>query len=352
MKRTLHFFLLFFTSLTVFAGGSGEKSPQSMQNGQPSADAAGPLEIYCYDSFASEWGPGPAITAAFQEQTGIEVNLHAPGDAVTVLNQLIVEKERPVADVVIGLDNSMLSRAVEAGVLEAYKSPKLETVPEELVFDSSFFLLPYDYGHFAICYDSAALKNPPQSLEDLTRPEYADSLVLMDPRTSSPGLGFLLWTAAVYGSQWEDYWKRLQPSILTITDSWSQAYTMFTAGEAPLVLSYGTSPVYHVEYEESQRYRAAEFSEGHITQIEGMGLAAGTQRPAAAKAFIDFMLGAESQNILAMSNIMFPVNSRVELSPSFDYALRPESTVQPKAALQTPEGLQMLVESWTELFTH
>ncbi|PIE04164.1 MAG: thiamine ABC transporter substrate-binding protein, partial [Spirochaetales bacterium] len=315
MKRTLPVFLvLLMIPLPLFGRGGAEQSSSG-------TETAGALEVYCYDSFASEWGPGPAIAAAFEEQTGIQVNLHAPGDAVTVLNQLIVEKDRPVADIVIGLDNSLLTRALDAGILQKYKSPELKTVPQELVFDTSFHMLPYDYGHFAVCYDSGVLKTPPESLEELTGPEYKNSLVLMDPRTSSPGLGFLLWTAAVYGEQWQNYWKRLQPSILTITDSWSQAYTMFTAGEAPLVLSYGTSPVYHAEYEKSTRYRAAEFSEGHIMQIEGMGVVSGAKHPEAARAFIDFMLQAESQNTLAMSNIMLPVNSTVSLPPSFDFAL-------------------------------
>ena len=138
-------------------------------------------------------GPGPIIAEAFAGETGIEVVFHAPGDAVTVLNQLILEKDEPRADVAVGLDDALLDRALTAGILEPYSAPGLARVDPELIFDATHHLLPYDYGHFAINYDTTAVENPPQSLEDLTGPDYTDRLILMDPRTSTPGLGFFLW---------------------------------------------------------------------------------------------------------------------------------------------------------------
>lgn len=344
MKRTRIFwsivFLLFLlTPLCLSARGGGDESGASV------------LNVYCYDSFSSEWGPGPAIADAFLEQTGITVEYHAPGDAVTVLNQLILEKGNSAADLVIGLDNSLLPRALDAGILEPYKSPGLATVPQELIFDKTYSLTPFDYGHFAICYDSEILPVPPKTLEDLTAEQYADSLVLMDPRTSTPGLGFLLWTVAVYGDNWVDYWNRLKPSILTVTDGWSQGYTLFTAGEAPMVLSYGTSPVYHAEYEGIDRYRAAEFSDGHVVQIEGMGISTGTENREAAEAYIDFMLTEDAQSIVAMTNIMMPVNENLELPASFEMAMVPKKTIAGANGAPDSMEIEKLIDLWTEVFS-
>lgn len=309
------------------------------------------LNVYCYDSFSSEWGPGPLIAESFYEASGIKIEFNAPGDAVTVLNQLILEKGKSHADVVIGLDNSLLIRVLDAGILEPYESHALDTVPSELIFDETHHLLPFDYGHFAVCYDSELLPVPPTSLEDLTSDKYADSLVLMDPRTSTPGLGFLLWTIAVYGNGWPEYWDRLRPSILTITESWSQGYTLFTVGEAPMVLSYGTSPVYHVEYEGTHRYRAAEFSDGHIMQLEGMGIVSGTDNRDEAEVFIDFMLGKEAQTALVMNNIMLPVNSELTLPQSFEMALRPGKIVSLPDGFPDTDEIEGLINRWTEVFS-
>jgi len=331
MKRTV--FLLPAIVFILISTSCGRSTPTETA-----------IDVYCYDSFSSEWGPGPAIAAAFEEQEGIKVTFHAPGDAVSVLNQLILEKDDPRADVVIGLDDSLLGRALDSGVLVPYESPELDSVPDHLVFDPSHHLLPYDHGHFAINYDSEAVESPPTSLEDLTDPRFRESLVLMDPRTSTPGLGFLLWTVQIYGNSWPEYWSRLRPSILTVSDGWSQGYALFTAGEASMVLSYGTSPAYHAEYESTDRYRAIEFSDGHLRQVEGMGIVSGTEERDAAERFIDFMLTAESQSTVALSNIMLPARSDVDLPPSFDLALRPDQV------LTTPPASDELIDRWVEIF--
>jgi len=336
MKRT-HVFFLFLAAACqpLFSRGDGNLERK--------------LIVYTYDSFSSQWGPGPAIAAAFFEETGIAIEFNAPGDAITTLNQLILEKDRSRADLVIGLDSSLLSRVLDADILEPYKTPLLEFLPPEYVFDKSNRLIPYDYGHFAICYDSQLLKAPPTSLEDLTSKGYEKSLVLMDPRTSTPGLGFLLWTMSVYGDRWPDYWERLKPSILTIANGWSQGYTLLVTGEAPMALSYGTSPVYHVEYEGSSRYKAAEFSDGHLMQIEGMGILKGSEMRKEAELFIDFMLGEFSQRALAMSNIMLPVMKNVPLPASFAAALRPNKIIL--GSNMDTEALQNTIDIWTEIFS-
>lgn len=315
-------FILTLLLLSVFAlfAKTSDEASQVVDTDQ--------LTIYAYDSFTSEWGPGPQIVPLFEEKFGIKVNLVDFGDAGSVLTKVISEKDSPNADVIIGIDNNLLSKALSADILEPYSSPLATDLDSYLQFDKDHSLTPFDYGYFSIVYDTEVLDNPPQSLEDLTKPEYAKSLILMDPRTSSPGLGFLLWTKAVYGDKYLDYWNRLKPSILTITDGWTSGYGLFTQGEAPMVLSYTTSPAYHVAYEDTDRYQTVIFDEGNYMQLEGLGIIKGATNRSNAEKFIDFMLSDEAQSILPMTNWMFPVNSNVELPASFDYALKPSDSLQ------------------------
>jgi thiamine transport system substrate-binding protein len=284
------------------------------------------LIIYSYDSFTSDWGPGPAIIAEFEAQTGIKVELVGIGDAGQTLARIIEQKNRPEADLIIGIDNHLLPKALEAAVLERYRPALADSVPAKLILDQDWHLTPFDYGTFAIIWDSHKLANPPRSLEDLTRPEYERSLILMDPRTSSPGLGFLAWTHKVYGNALADYWKRLAPSILAMTPGWSTGYGLFTKGEAPLVISYTTSAAYHAEYETAGRYIALEFPEGHPIQIEGIGLVKGAANPTAAKQFLDFVLSEGFQKHIPLTNWMYPISQTLALPDSFSHAPLPAKT--------------------------
>lgn len=304
------------------------------------------LHVYCYDSFASEWGPGPALAEGFEKETGIKIQWHAPGDAGTVLAQLIAEKEHPTADVVIGLDSAQAQTAFWENLLVPCSPENLKGVPEDLRFDPDNRLIPFDYGHFAVIYDTESAVPPPASLEELTRPEYKDALILMDPRTSSPGLGFLMWTVAVYGAEAPAYWQRLKPSVLTVTDGWSQGYGLMLAGEAPLVISYGTSPVYHKQYEDTTRYRALEFTDdGHMMQIEGMGLVRGSKNKKEGELFLNWLLGTEAQGIIALGNIMLPARPDAPLPPSFSEAMKPAKTYLPE-----PLTAGRSAEEWTDLW--
>jgi len=282
---------------------------------------------------------------------GVSVELHAPGDGVAVLSELIMEKENPKADVVIGLDNNLLSRTLSEGILEPYKAKELSKIAGDLLFDESYHLTPYDFGYFAICYDKENITDLPASLEDLTKEKYKDSLVLMDPRTSTPGLGFLLWTIAVYGDDYLEYWDRLKPTILTITEGWSSAYGLFLNEEAPLVLSYSTSPVYHAEYEESTRYGALKFRDGNYEHIEGMGIVKGTKHRDLAEKFIDFMLTDSSQKTLSLSNIMFPAVTETELPESFKYAFHADKALLIKSdeiENKSTDWIQQWIENYAK----
>jgi thiamine transport system substrate-binding protein len=270
------------------------------------------LIVYAYDSFVSEWGPGPLAVKGFKEKTGIEATLVPKGDAGQILASAIQEKKRPQADVLVGLDRNLLPLAKEAGVLSPYAAEGLSRVPERLRFPGGL-LTPFDYGVFAIIWDSESGIEPPKSLSDLTEGAYAKKLILMDPRTSSPGLGFLAWTVQSFGEGWKDYWKSLRPSILTVASGWDSGYGLFLKGEAPLVLSYTTSPAYHLYAENTRRYVALSFDQGHPVQIEGAGLVKGGRNASNGKKFLDYLVSDEFQSSVATTNWMFPVVPGVQL---------------------------------------
>ncbi|MFW6343305.1 MAG: thiamine ABC transporter substrate-binding protein [Sediminispirochaetaceae bacterium] len=308
------------------------------------------IVVYVYDSFTAEWGPGPQIKEAFEEKTGIEVRYESLGDAGQVLQRAAIEKEDPKADILLGIDNNMLAQAKTEGILETYTPEGAQSLPDHLVMDDEFYITPFDYGYFSIIYDSEQIEDPPSSLEDLTDPKYEESLILMDPRTSSPGLGFFLWTVRRYGDEFPEYWRRLSSSILTVTEGWDAGYGLFTNGEAPLVLSYTTSPSYHVEFEESDRYRAAIFDDGHYMQIEGLGLVKDAPHPEAAKLFIDFALSEEFQSIIPLTNWMYPVIQDIELPGSFDYAPKPEKSLS-FSSERIEENREEWLDTWRRTIT-
>jgi thiamine transport system substrate-binding protein len=338
MKTRLHFIV----ALGAVAAALMPASPLPAQTKAPD------LVIYAYDSFASEWGPAPEVIPRFEALTGAKVTVITAGDAGSVLNRVILERAHPQADLVIGVDNNLLERALQEKVLQPYLSPNLSRVPPELQFDPTHSVTPFDYGYFSIVYDSQKLPDPPTSLEELTSPRFRGKLILEDPRTSSPGLGFLLWTIAVYGEHWQDYWRRLMPNVLTITDSWDSAYGMFTAGEAPMVLSYTTSPAYHLQNEHTERYRAAIFPEGHYLEVEGVGILKGARHLKLAQRFIDFVLTRDFQSAIPLTNWMYPVVPDTPLPASYRLAPKPARSLSlPAATIRA--NLDRWLQEWTRV---
>ncbi|MBF0280852.1 MAG: thiamine ABC transporter substrate-binding protein [SAR324 cluster bacterium] len=291
-----------------------------------SAALASNLTIYTYDSFNSEWGPGPVVFKQFEKQCQCTLKIVALGDSGLMLNRIILEKKNPQADIFLGLNNSQLGKALSADIFVSYRSPNLADVNEEHWLDPQNRVTPFDYGFLAFVYDSEKIAEPPQSLQDLLKEEFKGKIVIEDPRTSSPGLTFLHWTISAFGEEgYLDYWEKLNPNLLAITSGWSAAYGMFTKGEAPLVLSYATSPAYHLEHEKTDRFRAALFARGHYKQVEGAGIVKGSRNPAMARQFIDYMLSSEFQKEIPLKNWMFPVAKSQELPKSFSLAIHPDA---------------------------
>lgn len=294
------------------------------------------LVVYTYDSFVS-WGPAADIERGFEAaHPGVDVVFVAPGSSGEVLARVIAEIEAggSEADVVVGISDTQLPRALERSVfmkLDRALIPNLDRVPEELDFDATGHVVPLDTGYVTIVYDSEAIgpDEVPQSLEDLTHPRFARKLIAIDPRTSSVGHAFLMWTIAEYGDPgFVEYWRRLGPSLLTVAGGWSEAYEQFTSGEAPLVVSYSTDTAYGVMYDGSDRFRATLLSGQAYRQVEAMGVVRGSKKAELAHAFIDYLLSEEVQSLIPITNWMFPANSQAKLPPEWEaYALVPEEAV-------------------------
>jgi thiamine transport system substrate-binding protein len=309
--------------------------------------SAADLTIYTYESFNSEWGPGPVVFKSFEEQCGCKIKIVTPGDSGTVLNRVILEQANPKADILLGLNNSELEKSFRYKLWIPYRSPLLVQVPIDLLLDKKHRVTPFDYGFISFVYDSQKLKNPPRNLEDLLDSEYRRKIVIENPKTSSPGLSMLHWTIAVFGEDgYLDYWKKLQKNLLSVTDGWSAAYGMFTKGEAPIVLSYVTSPAYHLEYEKTERYQAALFTEGHYRQIEFAGIIKGTKQIKRAQEFIDFMLSEKFQNAIPLTNWMYPVIQHQPLPDSFRIAREPKAVPELNSSLVFKQNTKWL-KAWS-----
>jgi thiamine transport system substrate-binding protein len=283
--------------------------------------AAEVLTIYTYESFVAEWGPGPLVKAAFEKECGCTVNFVGIQDGVAILNRLKLEGAATKADVVLGLDNNLVAEAKALGLFAEHGlDPAKHNAPEWR--DDQF--MPYDYGHFAFVYDSEAVKSPPKSLAELVDGGGTEKIIIEDPRTSTPGLGLLLWMKTVFGDKTAEAWRKLKPRILTVTPGWSEAYGLFTKGEAPMVLSYTTSPAYHMIVDKTDRYQAAAFSEGHYAQIEVAGAIRNSPRLELAKRFLRFMMSPGFQDTIATTNWMWPAGEISKpLPPEFDKLVKP-----------------------------
>ncbi len=315
----------------------------------PALAAGKTLTVYTYESFVSEWGPGPKVKEAFEQTCDCTVNFVGVADGVALLTRLKLEGETSKADVVLGLDTNLVEEAKQTGLFEAH-GVDAANVQVPGGFSNDVFL-PYDYGHFAVIYDTEVIKTPPTSLKDLVEGDPAQKIVIQDPRTSTPGLGLLLWVKSVYGDQAPEAWAKLKDRVLTVTPGWSEAYGLFTKGEAPMVLSYTTSPAYHMVAEETDRYQAAEFSEGHYIQIEVAGLLKTAPEKELARQFLTFMLQPGFQDTIPTNNWMMPVAATSEPLPdAFGKLVQPKTTFLMDPA-EVAANRQAWIDEWLKAMT-
>ncbi len=266
------------------------------------------LTVYTYDSFVAEWGPGPAIKTAFEAECACTLNFVGLGDGAALLARLKLEGERSDADVVMGIDTSLIAAAKETGLFTTTQVEATYSLPIEWTDD---MFAPYDWGYFAFVYNDGV--TPPKTFREL-----ADSdlkIVIQDPRSSTPGLGLLMWVKDAYGDESQAIWEGLADNIVTVTKGWTEAYGLFLEGEADMVLSYTTSPAYHLIAEEDATKKAAVFVEGNYMQIEVMGRLKAADKPELAQQFMQFMVSDAAQSVLPTTNWMYPAVTPVEGLP-------------------------------------
>ncbi len=279
------------------------------------------LTVYTYDSFVADWGPGPQIETAFEKVCGCDLKLVGVGDGAAILARIRLEGARARADVVLGLDTSLTATATATGLFAPHSLSLRYSLP--VTWDDPVFV-PYDWGYFAFVHNAGLAA--PANFRALAASDVR--IVIQDPRSSTPGLGLLLWVKTAYGDGAAEIWAGLADNIVTVTKGWSEAYGLFLDGEADMVLSYTTSPAYHLIAEGDAGKAAALFDEGHYLQIEVAARLAGTDQPELADQFLRFMLSPDIQALIPTGNWMYPAITPPDgLPEGFD------SLVQPTRAL-------------------
>ncbi|ASC55964.1 thiamine ABC transporter substrate binding subunit [Vibrio vulnificus] len=334
MKHTLN--LIALASITSMMGVSSSAL---------AADKT--LTIYTYDSFASDWGPGPTVEKAFEAQCGCDVNFVALDDGVSILNRLRLEGSNTKADIVLGLDNNLMAEAKATGLLAPHQvNTQALSLPNGWADDT---FIPYDYGYFAFVYNKDKLANPPKSLKELVESRDDLKVIYQDPRTSTPGQGLMLWMKSVYGDDVTGAWQQLAKKTVTVTKGWSEAYSMFLKGESDMVLSYTTSPAYHLIAENDAQFAAADFSEGHYMQVEVAAKVKSSSNQALADQFMRFILSDEFQGAMPTGNWMYPVTN-VTLPEGYGSLTVPEKALS-FSAEEVAKQRKAWIREWQSALT-
>ncbi len=279
------------------------------------------LTVYTYDSFVSDWGPGPAVETAFEAQCGCDLKLVGAGDGAALLARIRLEGARSDADVVLGLDTNLTAAAKATGLFADHGSSADYSLP--VAWEDATFA-PYDWGYFAFVHNADAVV--PTDFRALGASDM--KIVIQDPRSSTPGLGLLMWVKAAYGDEAPAIWADLADNVVTVTKGWSEAYGLFLEGEADMVLSYTTSPAYHLIAEEDASKAAAPFDEGHYMQVEVAGILASSDQPELARSFMRFMVSEEFQSIIPTTNWMYPsVTPAAGLPAGFETLIAPAKSL-------------------------
>jgi thiamine transport system substrate-binding protein len=314
------------------------------------------LTLMCHDSFNAS----KTVIEAFEARHKVKLRFLKSGDTGTALNQAILSKNNPMADVFFGVDNTFLSRALKADIFIPYRSPLLDKIPAELKLDPQNRLLPVDYGDVCLNYDKKWFAEnkiaPPSDLDDIVDPRYKGLTVVENPATSSPGLAFLLATIGRYGEEgFLDYWRELHRNDVMITDGWETAYWgQFSAaseGNRPIVVSYASSPPAEVHYAEeklSEAPTAAVMGKHNaFRQIEFIGILKGTKQRALAEKLIDFLLDKSFQEDIPLQMFVFPVNPEARLPDVFVKHAR----IADQPVYLPPETIAAKREQWIQAWT-
>ncbi len=311
------------------------------------AAASKTLTVYTYDAFAADWGPAPGIEKAFEKVCDCDLQFVAADSSIGALRKIQLEGDQTKADVILGLDTNIAEAARETGLFAEHGADTAAlTLPTGEWSDSTF--LPFDYSYFSFVYNKENVPTPPTSFATLNELPNDFKIVIQDPRSSTPGLGLLLWIQAAYGEQADSIWKQLAPKIVTVTKGWSDAYGLFLKDEADMVLSYTTSPAYHEIAEQDTRFAAAPFDEGHYLQIEVAAIVKSSTNQELAKQFMQFMLSDTVQDIIPTTNWVYPATSTEKGLPEGFTSLHvPEKTLLIDG-IEVEKSRAQWIDQWVE----
>jgi len=361
MKKQFWFGMLLAVVVLLAACGPAatpttEPSPTAAPSPTAEAESGRTLTVMTHSSFdASE-----EVIEAFKEQCNCEVRFLLEGDTGLMLNKALLSKDVPLADVIYGVDNTFLSRALEGDILEAYQSPALADIPDDLELDATFRMLPVDYGDVCLNYDKGWFAGhelaPPDDLPALTQPQYKSLAVVESPATSSPGLAFLLATIGRFGEEGDytylDYWADLRANDVLVTEGWEDAYwgafTYASDGDRPIVVSYASSPpveVYFADKPFEEAPTGVVAADGScFRQVEFVGILKGTPNRDLAEQWVDFMLSPTFQEDIPLKMFVFPANEKAALPEVFArFAVIPANPVR-----LDPAEIEARREEWIQ----
>ena len=314
-----------------------------------------PVQVYTYDSFAADWGPGPKLKTMFEQHAPqCKVNYVTFDSAGLLFNRVRLEGSKTKADVVLGLDNYMLSDAKKTQLFDVFmfdpnskflnsfepNDVSINNMQLPLNWTPNTTFLPYDFGEYAFIYDKNKLKNPPKSLKELVNRQDI-RVIYQDPRTSSVGLGLVIWMNQIYKpNEIKEAWKTLAKHTVTVGKGWSESYGAFLKGEADAVLSYNTSPLYHSLNEKKDNYAAMSFKNGGVAQIE-LAAIIKNHRNQCSENFMQFLISRPAQKIIATKNVMLPAINNIGV-PAYD-KLKAETL---KSKLYLPMVTHKQIKNW------
>ncbi|MBI5030002.1 MAG: thiamine ABC transporter substrate-binding protein [Chloroflexi bacterium] len=323
---------------------------------KPTVPPATELTVMTHDSFAAS----EDVIKAFESSANVKLNILKSGDAGAALNKAILAKNNPLADAFYGVDNTFLSRALQADIFTPYTPTNASQIPTQYVLDPTYNLTPTDYGDVCLNYDKSYFQKkniaPPQSLEDLAKPNYKSLTVVENPATSSPGLAFLLATVGHFGKdKYIDYWKSLRANDVLVSEGWDDAYYAKSTwggkgGDRPIVVSYATSPAAEVFFSSG---KVTEPPTGNVLgegacfrQVEFVGVLKGAKNPAAARKFVDFIISQKFQEDIPAQMFVFPVLQNAKLPDFYKFAEQAKSP-----AVVSPADIDANRDAWIKAWT-
>lgn len=339
-----------FGAIAVAASGCTLLSESDDQAGDATV-----IELATHDS----WNVPKKVISAFERRSGIDLKIRKQGEAGALTNKLVLTKDNPIADVAYGVDSTFASRALSEGVFVPYTSPKADHGPQRYATDPKHRLSAVDIGDVCVNIDVEWFAEhdvpQPKSYSDLTKPAYADLMVVESPATSSPGLAFLLGTVAEFGGNgWLDYWRALKANGLKVVSGWTEAYTQSFSGSAgngprPIVVSYASSPAAEVGADGEPRTKA--LLDTCYRQVEYAGVLKGTDHPKKARQVIDFLLSERFQSIVSENMYVYPTRAGVPLPDNWDKAAPLPDDPAKLDGEQVAQHRKEWIEQWRTLFT-